>query len=158
MAAEPEALLIGVLHGPNLNLLGRREPEIYGSTTLVAIDEHLGAAATTLGVTVETYQSNSEGALIDRIHAWGDRAAGILVNAGAYTHTSIALRDALTGVGTPYVEVHLSNVHAREAFRHQSLLAPKALGVVAGFGADSYVLGLNGLVRWLRGRESELED
>jgi 3-dehydroquinate dehydratase-2 len=158
MAAESEALVIGVLHGPNLNLLGRREPEIYGSTTLEAIDEHLGAAAAKLGVLIETYQSNGEGALIDRIHAWGDRMAGILVNAGAYTHTSIALRDALTGVGIPYVEVHLSNVYAREPFRHQSLLAPKALGIVAGFGAESYVLGLNGLVRWLRGRELEFED
>lgn len=158
MAAEPEALVIGVLHGPNLNLLGRREPEIYGSMTLDAIDEHLGTAAAGLGVTVETYQANGEGALIDRIHAWGDRAAGILVNAGAYTHTSIALRDALTGVGIPYVEVHLSNIYAREPFRHQSLLAPTALGIVAGFGAESYVLGLNGLVRWLRGRESDFED
>jgi 3-dehydroquinate dehydratase-2 len=158
MVAEPEALEIGVLHGPNLNLLGRREPKVYGLMTLEAVDARIGAAASDLGVRVRAYQSNSEGALLDRIHEWGERVSGFLVNAGAYTHTSIALRDALVGVGRPFVEVHLTNVHAREEFRHRSMLAPRAVGVVAGFGVESYVLGLQGLVRWLRGRESGFED
>jgi len=158
MAKEFETLEIGVLHGPNLNLLGRREPEIYGRMTLEAIDMRLAAVAEQLGVRVRSFQSNSEGALLDRIHEWGQVVAGFVINAGAYTHTSIALLDALTGVGRPYVEVHLSNVHAREEFRHRSLLAPRAVGLVAGFGVESYVLGLEGLVRWLRRRESEIVD
>lgn len=158
MASESETLEIGVLHGPNLNLLGRREPEIYGRMTLEAIDMRLGAMAAQLGVSLRTFQSNGEGALLDRVHEWGEVVDGFVVNAGAYTHTSIALLDALVGVGRPFVEVHLSNVHAREEFRHRSLLAPRAVGVVAGFGVESYVLGLEGLVRWLRGRESEIVD
>lgn len=158
MATESESLEVGILHGPNLNLLGRREPEIYGRLTLDAVDARLRAVASELGVRIESYQSNSEGALIDRIQEWGDRAAGLVINAGAYTHTSIGLLDALVGVGCPFVEVHLSNVHSREEFRRQSILAPRAVGVVAGFGVESYVLGLQGLVRWLRGRESEFED
>lgn len=158
MAAESEGLEIGILHGPNLNLLGRREPEIYGRMTLEAVDERLAATAAEYGVRLRSYQSNSEGSLIDRIHEWSEQVSGLVVNAGAYTHTSIAIRDALVGVGLPFVEVHLSNVHAREEFRHQSLLAPRAVGVVAGFGVESYVLGLRGLIRWLRGRESGFED
>lgn len=158
MAAEPETLTIGVLHGPNLNLLGRREPAVYGRVTLTAIDARIAAAAEGLGVEVRAYQSNSEGALVDRIHEWCDLVSGFVINAGAYTHTSIALLDALVGVGLPFVEVHLSNVHAREEFRHRSLLAPRAVGVVVGFGVESYVLGLNGLVRWLRARESGFEE
>lgn len=158
MATESEALEIGVLHGPNLNLLGRREPEVYGRMTLEAIDMRLAATASQLGVGLRTFQSNGEGALLDRIHEWGEEVSGFVVNAGAYTHTSIALRDALVGVGCPFVEVHLSNVHAREEFRHRSLLAPKAVGLVSGFGVESYVLGLEGLVRWLRGLESKIED
>lgn len=141
---------IGVLHGPNLNLLGRREPEVYGSTTLEEIDRRLSEAAGGLGVEVVPYQANGEGELVDWIHALADRVAGFVVNAGAYTHTSIALRDALVGVGRPFVEVHLSNVHARERFRHRSFLAPVASGIVVGFGAESYLLALEGLVRRLR--------
>lgn len=158
MASESETIEVGVLHGPNLNLLGRREPDIYGRMTLEAVDARLAAAAERLGVGVRTFQSNSEGALVDRIHEWGEDVAGFVINAGAYTHTSIALLDALVGVGRPFVEVHLSNVHAREDFRQRSYLAPKAAGIVAGFGVESYVLGLEGLVRQLRGRQSEIVD
>jgi 3-dehydroquinate dehydratase II len=152
VAPESEALRIGVLHGPNLNLLGRREPERYGVRTLAEIDGRLREEAAALGVEVESFQSNSEGALVDRVHATAGEVAGYLVNGGAYSHTSIALRDALAGVGRAYVEVHLTNVHARERFRRRSLLAAGAVGVVAGFGEESYVLGLVGLVRHLRGR------
>jgi 3-dehydroquinate dehydratase-2 len=151
-------LTIGVLHGPNLNLLGRREPEVYGRTTLAALDARVAEEAARLGVAVESYQANGEGALVDRVHEWGGRVSGLLVNGGAYTHTSIALLDALIGVGLPFVEVHISNVYAREEFRHRSLLAPRAVGVVVGFGVESYVLGLHGLVRRLRGRESGFVD
>jgi 3-dehydroquinate dehydratase-2 len=141
-----------VLHGPNLNLLGSREPEIYGRTTLVDIDQTLTLLAGELGVTLESFQSNHEGALIDRIHAAArDGVAGLLINPGAYTHTSIALRDALAGVALPCVEVHLSNVHARESFRRRSLIAPVVLAQVAGFGAGSYTLALRGLVAHLKG-------
>lgn len=153
MAAEPEALRIGVLHGPNLNLLGGREPELYGRATLEEIDEELGGLAAELGVELEPFQANGEGELVDWVHAVADDVAGYVVNAGAYTHTSIALRDALVGVGHPFVEVHLSNVHARESFRRRSLLADRAAGAVAGFGADSYLLGLRGLAARLRGTE-----
>lgn len=152
MAPEPEALRIGVLHGPNLNLLGRREPEIYGSVTLQEIDERLAALARELGAVVESHQANGEGELVDRVHDLADRVAGFLVNAGAYTHTSVALLDALVGVGLPFVEVHLSNVYVREPFRAHSYLAPRAVGVVSGFGAESYLLGLRGLVSHLRKR------
>lgn len=141
---------IAVLHGPNLNLLGTREPEVYGRDTLETIDERLQALAAELGVAVESYQSNVEGALIDRIHEAGGRVDGFLVNAGAYTHTSVALLDALVGVGRPFVEVHLSNIHSREEFRRRSLLAPRASGIVMGFGAESYLLGLRGLTSRLR--------
>ena len=151
MAAESEALRVGVVHGPNLNLLGRREPEVYGTTTLSQIDEALALLAAELGAVVDTVQSNHEGELIDRIHAMGERVDGFVVNAGAFTHTSIALLDALVGVGRPFVEVHFSNVYAREGFRGESYLAPKAVGIVAGFGAESYLLGLRALIARLRG-------
>lgn len=143
---------IGVIHGPNLNLLGRREPEVYGRTTLAEIDAQLRALGAELGVEVEAFQANGEGELVDRIQELGDRVAGFVINAGAYTHTSVALRDALVGVGRPFVEVHLSNLHAREPFRRRSYLAGRAVGVVMGFGAESYLLGLRGLVSYLRGR------
>lgn len=152
MASESEALRIGVLHGPNLNLLGRREPEVYGRVTLEEIDRRLVALGVELGVEVECHQANGEGELVDRVQELGDRVAGFVVNAGAYTHTSIALLDALVGVGLPFIEVHLSNIHAREAFRRRSLLAHRAVGVVCGFGAESYLLGLRGLVARLRER------
>jgi len=136
---------IGVLHGPNLNLLGQREPEVYGRETLAGIDARLQALAVELGVQLETFQANDEGALIDRIQESAGRVQGFLINAGGYTHTSVALLDALVGVGRPFVEVHLSNIHGREEFRRRSLLAPRAAGIVMGFGADSYLLALRGL-------------
>lgn len=140
-----------VLQGPNLNLLGTREPGVYGSETLADVQRRLDGLAGELGVGLDHLQSNHEGVLIDRIHAAPVRGeAGILINPGGLTHTSVVLRDALVGVGLPYVEVHISNVHAREPFRHRSLLADRAAGVIAGFGTQSYVLGLRGLVAHLR--------
>ncbi|MEB3335259.1 MAG: type II 3-dehydroquinate dehydratase [Cyanobacteriota bacterium] len=141
-----------LLNGPNLNLLGLREPGLYGSQTLEGIEEALGRQAAGLGVTLECFQSNHEGALVDRIQAARGLVDGILINAGALTHTSIALRDALLGVAIPFVELHLSNIHGREAFRHHSFLADKALGVICGFGATSYMLALQGLVAHLEDR------
>jgi 3-dehydroquinate dehydratase-2 len=147
----PEQLL--VLQGPNLNLLGRREPGTYGTATLAEIQAGLDHQAQGLGVALHHFQANGEGALIDRIHlAMEQGLDGILFNPGGYTHTSVALRDALVGVAVPFVEVHLSNVHARESFRHHSLLAPVAVGQVTGFGAFSYTLGLQALVQELRAR------
>lgn len=144
-------LRVLLLNGPNLNLLGQREPGLYGSHTLAGIEADLGRQAAGLGVALECFQSNHEGALVDRIHAARGQAEGLLINAGAFTHTSIALRDALLGVALPFVELHLSNIHSREAFRHHSFLADKALGVICGFGATSYGLALQGLVAHLRG-------
>jgi 3-dehydroquinate dehydratase-2 len=141
---------IAVVHGPNLNLLGRREPELYGSTTLGDVDAAVVALGGELGVEVASFQSNSEGALVDHVQESGARVDGFIVNAGAYTHTSVALRDALLGVERPFVEVHLSNVFARESFRHHSYLADRAVGVVAGFGVESYLLGLRALHSYLR--------
>src|SRR5690606_7399922 len=141
---------IAVVHGPNLNLLGQREPAIYGGATLAEVDRQLHTLAMELQVEVTCFQSNSEGALVDHVQGAAEAVDGFLVNAGAYTHTSVALRDALTGVGRPFVEVHLSNVYAREPFRHHSYLSDRAVGVVAGFGVDSYLLGLRALVAHLR--------
>lgn len=143
-----------VLNGPNLNLLGLREPGLYGSRTLPQIDAALQEQAGALGVALESFQSNHEGALVDRIHAARGAVDGILINAGAYTHTSVALRDALLAVAIPYVELHLSNTHARESFRHHSFLADRALGVICGFGPTSYRLALEGLVEHLQAREA----
>jgi 3-dehydroquinate dehydratase II len=139
-----------VLHGPNLNLLGSREPGLYGSSSLAMIDADLQAQAAALGVGLECFQSNHEGGLVDRIHQAAGHCDGILINAAAYTHTSVALRDALLAVAIPFVELHLSNTHAREPFRHRSLLADKAVGVICGFGPASYRLALEGLVAHLR--------
>lgn len=135
-----------LLNGPNLNLLGTRQPEIYGSTTLSDIEAMVQAYAAARGHEVHCAHSNSEGALIDHLHAARGVRSGVVFNAGAYTHTSVALRDAITSAELPVVEVHLSNVHAREEFRHHSMLAPVCLGVVAGFGMHSYVLGLDALI------------
>ncbi len=150
MAAEPEALSIGVLNGPNLNLLGRREPGIYGTDTLEQIDARLHAVARELSATVDSFQSNGEGELIDAVHRMAPDVDGFLVNAGGYTHTSVALLDALLAVDLPFVEVHLSNIHAREDFRRHSLLAARALGTIGGFGGHGYELGLRALVFHLR--------
>ena len=137
------------LHGPNLNLLGTREPGLYGSATLEQINGNLRERAAALGATIDCFQSNHEGELVDRIHGARGTVDGILINAGAYTHTSIALRDALLAVAIPYVELHLSNTHAREPFRHHSFLADRAVGVICGFGPLSYELALEGLVAHL---------
>ncbi|QQE66644.1 3-dehydroquinate dehydratase [Leptolyngbya sp. BL0902] len=141
---------IQIIHGPNLNMLGLREPGIYGTQTLASINEMLMAEAEVLGVTAEAFQSNSEGALVDCIQATFGQKDGIVINPGAYTHTSVALRDAIAAVGLPTVEVHLSNIHKREEFRHHSYIAPVALGQICGFGADSYRLGLRALVQHLQ--------
>ena len=139
-----------LLNGPNLNLLGQREPGIYGSGTLASIEDGLRQEAAAAGAELDCFQSNFEGALVDRIHRAMGTSQGILINAGAYTHTSIALRDALLGVAIPFVELHLSNTHARESFRHHSYLADRAVGVVSGFGALSYSLALQGLIHHLQ--------
>jgi len=136
-----------VLHGPNLNLLGEREPEVYGRTTLAQIDAQLQALGAELGVEVESFQSNHEGHLVDRIHAARGAVGSIVVNAGGLTHTSVALRDALSAADVPVVEVHLSNIHRREEFRHRSLIAGVAVGQISGFGPESYLLGLRAAAR-----------
>lgn len=134
-----------VIHGPNLNLLGCREREVYGELTLEAINERITRAAAKLGIEVEIVQSNSEGELVDAIHRAMDSKDGIIINPGAYTHYSFALRDALAGVGLPVIETHLSNIYAREDFRKVSVTAPVAVGQISGFGPESYVLALRAL-------------
>ncbi len=141
-----------VLNGPNLNLLGQREPAVYGAATLADVDALCVKAGQAHDVRVECLQSNHEGVLIDAIHAAGRRHAageliGVVFNAGAYTHTSVALHDAIKGAAVPVIEVHISNVHAREPFRHHSYLSPAAAGIVVGFGIDGYRLAIEGLVR-----------
>lgn len=139
-----------VLHGPNLNLLGEREPDIYGRTTLAAIDAALGAQATAAGHTLTSFQSNAEHALVERVQV--ARQAGvafIVINPAAFTHTSVALRDALAAVAIPFIEVHLSNPHAREPFRHHSYFSDLAVGVVTGFGADGYRYALDAAITFL---------
>ncbi len=138
-----------LINGPNLNLVGHREPSLYGSQTLSDIEKKLLETANELEVKLDFFQSNSEGELIDCIHNCINSIDGILINAGAYTHTSIALRDALLGVEIPYVELHLSNIYSREEFRHKSFLADRAVGVVCGFGSISYQLALQGIVAHL---------
>lgn len=139
-----------LLHGPNLNLLGTREPQIYGSTTLAQIDEAARTQCEAAGCEFDSLQSNSEAELVERIHqAYADKVDFIVINPAAFTHTSVALRDALAGVAIPFIEVHLSNPHAREAFRHHSYLSDLALGVVCGFGADSYALALDAALKRL---------
>lgn len=138
-----------LINGPNLNLLGVREPEIYGHETLADIIGELRSVASDKGVELSDFQSNSEGELVTAIHEARTTVDGIVLNPGAYTHYSIAIRDAISGVGLPVIETHLSNIHARESFRHESVLAPVCVGVVAGFGRHSYFLALDGLLRHL---------
>ena len=139
-------LSILVLHGPNLNLLGCREPDIYGSATLDDVNGLLKELAAQLDTEISVLQSNHEGVLVDAVHESQGTHDGILINAGAYTHTSVAIRDAISAVPLPAVEVHLSNIYQRESFRHHSYLAPVVLGQISGFGVQSYVLGLRALV------------
>ena len=139
-----------LINGPNLNLLGRREPSIYENSTLESIEVDLKTKAQEEGVNLDCFQSNFEGALVDRIHEAIGEVDAILINAGAYTHTSVALRDALLSAGIPYVELHLSNTYAREQFRHNSFLSDRAVGVVTGFGAMSYHLAFQGILHYLR--------
>ncbi|WP_225892431.1 type II 3-dehydroquinate dehydratase [Nostoc sphaeroides] len=145
-----QPLSILALHGPNLNLLGQREPGIYGALTLAEINRLLDEEGFKLQAKVFSVQSNHEGILVDTIHAALGQHHGILINAGAYTHTSVALRDAIAGVNLPTVEVHLSNIYRREDFRHHSYIAPVAIGQISGFGGQSYLLGLQALVNHLR--------
>jgi 3-dehydroquinate dehydratase II len=147
-------LSILVLHGPNLNLLGKREPEVYGVVTLESINDLLREEAKLLQVEIEALQSNHEGVLIDAIQSAIGKHQGLVINPGAYTHTSVALRDAIVAVSMPAVEVHLSNIHRRESFRHHSYIAPVAVGQISGFGAESYRLGLHAIVSHLRRAQS----
>ena len=143
-----------VIHGPNLNLLGQREPEVYGSLTLSQINAEMAKLAGELGVEIELFQSNHEGALVEAVQGALGRVDAIVINPAAYTHTSIALRDALLAVAVPTVEVHLSNVHRREDFRHRSLIADVAAGQVVGFGLHSYLLGLRAALSLIHPREA----
>lgn len=140
-----------VLHGPNLNLLGRREPDVYGTITLEEINGRLRSLAAELGVELDIFQSNHEGELVQKIHESMGRCAALVINAGAYTHTSIAIRDAVAALGIPTVETHLSNIHRREEFRRHSYLAAVAAGQICGFGADSYLLALRAAASLARG-------
>jgi 3-dehydroquinate dehydratase-2 len=144
---------IYILNGPNLNLLGLREPEIYGHDTLASIETGCRAKAKTLGLEVAFKQTNVEGELVNLIHEAREKAVGLIINAGAYTHTSVALHDAIKAVGLPAIEVHLSNVYAREAFRHHSYISPVARGVICGFGPQSYELALEALSAILKKKE-----
>ena len=143
-----------VLHGPNLNLIGQREPEIYGSMSLAEIDQRLIARGEELGLEVRTFQANGEGTLIDALHEAQDWASGVIFNPAAYTHTSVALRDAVAGIRIPVIEVHLSNVYAREEFRHKSLISPVSSGKISGFGWRSYMLALQSLA-WMVEEENK---
>ncbi len=151
IAVDQSPVSVLVLHGPNLNLLGQREPGIYGAMTLEQVNDRLRADAEAAAARLEILQSNHEGALVDAIHGAMGVHQGILINPGAYTHTSVAIRDAIAAVALPTVEVHLSNVYRRESFRHHSYIAPVAIGQISGFGPYSYHLGLQALLQHLRG-------
>lgn len=153
MQTSAKPTLIWVVHGPNLNLLGTREPAVYGSTTLADIDRMLISEGDAAGMRVETFQSNHEGALVDRIQQAPAANVGfVVINPAAYTHTSVAIRDALAGVAVPFIEVHLSNVHKREPFRHHSYLSDQAVGVIAGLGASGYRFALQYAIEQLKNR------
>lgn len=137
--------ILFVLNGPNLNALGKREPGIYGGKTLADIEADCTAAGTEIGFSVDFRQTNHEGVLVDWLHEAGEKSVGVAINAGAYTHTSIALHDAIRAIGVPVVEVHISNIHAREEFRHKSVIAPATKGMICGFGPHSYILALHAL-------------
>ncbi|MBX9696264.1 MAG: type II 3-dehydroquinate dehydratase [Cyanobacteria bacterium] len=148
-------MIIEVVNGPNLNLLGKRETALYGAMSLEEINREVKELSLQLGVEqLIFFQSNSEGGLVDEIQSLAGKADGLLINPGAYGHTSIAMRDAILAVKVPFVEVHLTNIHAREDFRRKTFLSDIAVGVVVGFGADSYLLGLRGLCQWLSARSS----
>ena len=144
-----------VINGVNMNMLGLREPEKYGTMTLKDLEKELYAFSFELGVDIETFQSNLEGEIVEKIHSAKDNVDGIVINAGAYTHTSIAIRDALTSVNIPAVEVHMTNIYKREEFRHHSYLAPVCTGQISGFGADSYKLGLKAVVHYLNTNDNK---
>ncbi len=144
---RPAAIL--VIHGPNLNMLGKREPDIYGTDTLADIDQGLKALGETMNMDVETFQSNHEGAIVDRIQTGFGHIQGLIINPGAYTHTSVAIRDALLLLDVPIVEIHLSNIYRREKFRHKSMIAGIATGQISGFGAHGYTLALEALSKLL---------
>ena len=147
-----KAAHILIIHGPNLNLLGTREPEVYGSETLATINERLSLHAGKSGVKLSVFQSNSEGSLVDRVQvARADGVSFIVINPAAYTHTSVALRDALAAVDMPFIEIHLSNVHARESFRRHSYFSDVAVGVICGFGSDGYDMALDFAIRHVKG-------
>lgn len=139
-----------VINGVNMNMLGIREPDKYGSMTLKDLEKDLYAYSFELGINIETYQSNHEGEIVEKIHSAYNNADGIVINPGAYTHTSVAIRDALSAVNIPTVEIHMTNIHSREDFRHKSLIAAVCMAQISGFGFDSYKLGLKGLVNFLK--------
>jgi len=142
-----------LINGPNLNLLGTREPEIYGKKTLSEIEHYLEQAAKNKGTTLECFQSNHEGEIVDKIHNSVKNIQGILINAGAFTHTSISIRDALIGSKIPFVELHISNIFNREDFRKESFLTDKAIGIISGFGINSYSLALEGIISYLSNKD-----
>lgn len=148
-AAQPQAPKVCVINGPNLNRLGKRQPEVYGTTTLADVEDLLAREAASLGIEVDFFQSNHEGELLDRVHRAADEGAAVIINPGGFTHTSVTLRDALAEIadGAGFVEVHISNVHAREEFRHHSYLSPLASGVIAGLGIYGYVAALRFFAR-----------
>ena len=146
-------MVIDVIHGPNLNMLGRREPEIYGTTTLADIDRELNTLGASLGADVESFQSNAEGEIVDRIQEAYGRVSGLIINPAAYTHTSVAIRDALAMLSCPIVEIHLSNIHKREPFRHHSYVSGVADGIIAGFGARGYTMALEAVLDMIRDKK-----
>lgn len=147
-----------VINGVNMNMLGIREPEKYGTMTLKDLEKELYAYSFELGIDIETFQSNHEGEIVEKIHSAFNTCAGIIINPAAYTHTSVAIRDALAAVSIPAVEIHMTNIHSREDFRHKSLIAPVCIAQISGFGFNSYKLGLNGLVEYLKDNNKKNED